>query len=228
MGFPAPGGAGPGAQDRRLNTLSKVTLALAAAAGVALTLVLGALPPPHRKLDATPVVRAVLDDPGSPAFARPGADVTLVVFTDYQCPVCRATEPALDRVLAEDPRVRVIYKDWPILGERSRAAARAALAAQRQGKYRELHAAMMASHRPLDPAAIADLARDAGLDEARLQADLVRDGPAIDAQLAGHATQAWSLGLEGTPAYLVGPYLVQGRLGHAALKRTLAKARRTQ
>ena len=132
---------------------------MAIVAGVAATIALRALLPPHQKLNSTPVVRAALDDPGSPAFARPGADVTLVVFTDYQCPICRATEPALDRALAEDPRVRVIYKDWPILGERSRTAARAALAAQRQGRYRELHAAMMRSRRPLDPAAIADLAR---------------------------------------------------------------------
>jgi protein-disulfide isomerase len=204
-----------------------VTLALAIVAGVAVMLVVRNLPPPQQKLGDTPVVRAVLDDPRSPAFASPGADVTLVVFTDYQCPICRATEPALDRALAEDPRVRVIYKDWPILGERSRTAARAALAAQRQGKYRELHAAMMASRRRLDPAAIADLARRAGLDEPRLQADLARDGPAIDAQLARHASQAWSLGLQGTPAYLVGPYLVEGRMGHAALKRTLAKARKS-
>jgi protein-disulfide isomerase len=203
------------------------TLAVAVIAGVAATLLLRTLPPPQQKLGPTPVVRAVLDDPGSPAFAGPDADVTVVVFTDYQCPICRATEPALDRVLARDPKVRVIYKDWPILGERSRAAARAALAAQRQGRYRQLHAAMMASRRPLDPAAIADLARQAGLDEPRLRADLVRDGPAIDAQLARHAAQAWSLGLQGTPAYLVGPYLVQGRMGHAALRRTIAKARRS-
>ena len=183
------------------------------------------LPPPPQKLGPTPVVRAVLDDPASPAFASPGADVTLVVFTDYQCPICRATEPALQRALAEDPRVRVIYKDWPILGERSRTAARAALAAQRQGKYRELHAAMMASRRPLDPAAIADLARGAGLDAPRLQADLVQYGPAIDAQLARHASQAWSLGLQGTPVYLVGPYLVKGRMSHSALRRAIARAR---
>jgi protein-disulfide isomerase len=212
---------------RVLDRVSMATLALAVIAGVAATLLLRTLPPPHQKLGPTPVVRAVLDDPGSPAFAGPGADVTVVAFTDYQCPICRATEPALDRVLAQDPKVRVIYKDWPILGERSRAAARAALAAQRQGRYRQLHAAMMASRRPLDPAAIADLARQAGLDEPRLRADLVRDGPAIDAQLARHAAQAWSLGLQGTPAYLVGPYLVQGRMGHAALRRTIAKARRS-
>ncbi len=204
---------------------SRLMLALAVLAGVGLMLALRSLPPPGQEVGLTPVVRAVLEDPGSPAFAHPGADVTVVVFTDYQCPICRATEPALDRVLAADPRIRVIYKDWPILGDRSRIAARAALAAQRQGRYRQLHHAMMASPRPLDVAAIADLARAAGLDEPRLQADLARDGAAIDAQLARHAFQAWSLGLRGTPAYLVGPYLLQGRMGEAALRRALARAR---
>ena len=110
-------------------------------------------------------------------------------------------------------------------------AAGAALAAGRVPEARPLieEAAALLGRRaaatPADWAAIADLARRAGLDEPRLQVDLARDGPAIDAQLARHASQAWSLGLQGTPAYLVGPYLVEGRMGHAALKRTLAKAR---
>jgi protein-disulfide isomerase len=214
-------GTGACVFDRR----SKLTLALAVALGVAVMLALRALPPPRLKLGATPVVAAVLEDPGSPAFGAPGADVTVVVFTDYQCPICRATEPDLDRVLAEDPRVRVVYKDWPILGEASRTAARAALAAHRQGRYRQLHAAMMRSPRRLDPAAIAELAGAAGLDVPRLQADLAADAPAIERQLAGHARQAWSLGLQGTPAYLVGPYLVRGRLGYAGLRRAIARAR---
>ena len=75
------------------------------------------------------VVAAVLDDPGSPRAGPPGADVTIVVFTDYLCPICKATDPALARLQAADPRVRVVYKDWPIRGPVSELAARTALAA---------------------------------------------------------------------------------------------------
>lgn len=182
----------------------------------------------HQVLEPTPVVRAALDDPHSPVVGAAAPDLTIVVFTDYRCPICRATDPALARLLARDAGVRVMIKDFPILGTQSRIAARVALAAGRQGKYWAMHRALMDARGPVSEAALPDLARSAGVDWDRLQADLVADGRTIDATLDRHATQAWSLGIEGTPAYLVGPLLVKGGLDDAALSRAVAEARRRQ
>ncbi len=174
----------------------------------------------------TQVYRAVVEDPGAPRLAPEGADVTVVVFTDYRCPVCRASEPALQSRIARDGKVRVIYKDWPILGEASRRAARVALAAHRQGRYVAMHDALMRAPGPLDDPGLRRAADAAGVDWTRLRADLATHGREIDAVLARNAFQAWSLGIEGTPAYLVGTRLLQGKLTAWRLDRNLAAARR--
>lgn len=186
------------------------------------------LPKPAQPLTLTPVVAGVLGDPGSPRAGPETADVTIVIFTDYRCPICQATDPALDRLLAKDAGVRVIFKDWPIRGPGSDEAARAALAAGRQGRYRTLHSALMASRGPLDTARIEQIAADAGLDVDRLRADLRANAAAIDSQLDRHRLQAFGLGLEGTPAYLVGPYLVQGGLDDGQLAAAVRRARRNR
>jgi protein-disulfide isomerase len=184
------------------------------------------LPKPAQPVSRTPVVAEVLDDPGSPTAGPPDATVTIVIFTDYRCAICQATAPALDRLLARDRGVRVIFKDWPIRGPGSTAAAHAALAAQYQGRYLLFHRALMASRGPLDPPRIDRIAADAGLDVARLRADQAIHAAAIDAQLARHKLQAFSLGLEGTPAYLVGSYLIQGGLDDGQLTAAVRRARR--
>lgn len=198
----------------------RLALALAVAAGAAVSLFLRWLPEEGRRLTLTPVVAGVLADPGSPAYGAARPQVTVVVFTDYQCPICKATDPALDRLLAADPTVRVVWKDWPIRGPQSDLAARTALAAHAQGRYREVHSALMAARGPLGPERIAAIARAAGADPDRAAA---RE---IDAQLARHAAQAFGLGLQGTPAYLVGPYLLEGGLDDRRLRHAVEKARK--
>src|SRR5688500_13408532 len=126
------------------------------------------MPEDGRRLQLTPVVRAVLEDPGSPRLGAAAPEVTVVVFTDYRCGVCRATDPALARLLARDPGVQVVFKDWPIRGDASRDAARAALAPPRQGRYLALHRALMAAPPGLAPAELQRAARVAGLDGRRL------------------------------------------------------------
>lgn len=195
------------------------------ACGAAITVALRIGPPPTQALTASPVVMAVLHDAGSPAVGNPAADVTIVVFTDYRCPICRGTDPALAAALHADPHLLVIYKDWPIFGEASRYAARVALAAQRQGLYGAAHDALMTTRRPLDRAAVRDVVTAAGVDWPRVEADLAANGDEIDAQLKRHAFQAWSLGIEGTPAYLIGPNLYRGGLGGPALRRAIVRAR---
>lgn len=178
-----------------------------------------------QRLGDTPVFRQVVDDPGSPRIGPTSADVTVVVFTDYQCPICRRTDAALDRLLAQDPRAAVIYKDWPILGETSRAAARVSLAAARQGRYAKVHAALMASRGALSADTIRGAVVSAGVDWSRLEADRRREAAQIEVQLGRNALQAFALGLEGTPAYLVGRQLVRGGLDDGALHRLVKAAR---
>jgi protein-disulfide isomerase len=204
----------------------KLILALAVVAGLAVTFVLQNRPPPAQTLGLTPVVEDVLDDRGTPRVGPADAQVVIVLFTDYRCPICRRTDPALERLIAKDPTVRVHFKDWPILGEQSTIGARVALAAEAQGKYLAMHSALMANSAPLTQDRIGEMARDVGLDPARLEADLARSGADIDRQLSRHAGQAFALGLHGTPAYLVGPYLIQGGMDDAALAKAVERARK--
>ena len=219
---------GPARTGPRLLSDRRTWLGLAVALGLGLgvSALLRAQPPSAPKLELTPVVLAVLTDPGSPSVGPAQADVTVVVFTDYQCPICRAHEPALQAALARDHGLRVVYKDWPILGAASVQAARLALAADRQGRYGALHDALMRTSRRLDAYGLRATAADAGIDWPRLQADLSAHGAEFDAQLARQAGEAWSLGIEGTPAYLVGLRLYKGGLDEAALARAIATARR--
>jgi protein-disulfide isomerase len=179
------------------------------------------LPDDGRRVALTPVVAAVLADPGSPAAGAARPQVTVVVFTDYQCGICKATDPALGRLLAADPTVRVVWKDWPIRGPMSDYAARVALAAHHQGRYVQVHAALMATRGALTPARIDAVARAAGADPG-----LGPHARAIEAQIARHRAQAFGLGLQGTPAYLVGPYLLQGGLDDRRLRHAVETARR--
>jgi protein-disulfide isomerase len=205
---------------------ARLSLALAIAAGLAAYAWLQGAPPAGQRLQLTPVVADVLNDPGSPTAGPADAAVTVVLFTDYQCAVCKRTDPALTRLLAVNSDVRVIYKDWPIRGPYSDLAARTALAAQRQGRYQPVHDALMAARGQLTAPRIADIAAQAGADPVRLAADLRSEARAIDAQLGRHRRQAFSLGLQGTPAYLVGPELIQGGLDDRDLAAAVRRARR--
>lgn len=203
----------------------KTTLAIVVIAAVLATLALQVHGPPITRLKPTPVIAAILNDPLTPRFDPPDADVTLVVFTDYRCGVCKASNPAIQKVLKEDGRIRVLYKDWPIPGEASRIAARAAIAAHRQGKYPQFHDALMRVSGPLDEAAIEGAAVKAQIDLRRLRADLEAHHDEIDQILSRNAVQAFSLGLTGTPGFLVGPALVRGRLDKSGLEKLIAAAR---
>jgi protein-disulfide isomerase len=203
-----------------------LTLAAALLLGAAASAALRSLPPKAEKVTLTPVVARALAHDGAPRLGAPRPDVRIVVFTDYRCPVCRRTDSALERLMADDPGVQVVYRDWPILGPASEEAARVALAAHRQGGYLPVHRALMASAFGPDRERILDIAAAAGADRDRLERDLAAHGDEIDAQLARNHAQGWSLGLGGTPAYLVGPYLARGGLEERRLRRLVAEARK--
>ena len=208
--------------DRR--TLISLGVAVTAGAGVSAWLQ-GRAPEGVRVAD-TPVRRGVLGDPGSPRSGAAQPDLTVVVFTDYLCGVCKRTDPAVRRLTADDPRVGVIWKDWPIRGPDAEAAARIALAAHWQGRYDPVHDALMEARGALTPDRALAIAREAGADGARLEADLATHDAAIRGQLARHAGQAFGLGLQGTPAYLIGAVLHQGALDDGPLRRAVRAARR--
>jgi protein-disulfide isomerase len=179
-----------------------------------------------RRRDAAEAIREkIRNDVLAPTVAPRGYDVTIVVFSDYQCGYCRRFSPTLDALMASDAKVRVVYRDWPILGGGSGPAARAAIAASFQKKHLAFHRALIAQSGRIDATKIRAAADAAGLDWTRLQRDQVKQRAAIDALLARTNDHARTLGLSGTPGMMVGPYLVPGLVDLPTLKRAVAQAR---
>lgn len=176
-------------------------------------------------LPETPVIDAILGDLSAPRSTPKGADVTLVVFTDYQCPACRLANCAMHSVLADDPLIGVVYKDWPIFGPISERAARIAIASASQGRYAALHDGLMRYPRRLDDANLRMAALAAGVDWERLVGDLTLRRLDIDRILAKNAFDAFSLGLKGTPGYLANRILVEGAITERQSRDVFARAR---
>jgi protein-disulfide isomerase len=177
-----------------------------------------------RTVGASPSAVRVLEDRRSPQIVHGHGSLTVVVFTDYQCPACRKADPALRGAIARDGNVRVVYRDWPIFGERSERAAKVALAGHRQGIYYSLHYRLMRSP-SFDDAALRDAVEVAGGNWSQLQADLHSQGPAIANQLVANRQDAFALGLRGTPGYLIGPLLIEGALTESEFLRAFDQAR---
>ncbi|MEP2387926.1 DsbA family protein [Hyphomonas sp.] len=148
------------------------------------------------------------NDPNAPVLGNPDGDVTVVEFFDYNCPYCRRVKPEMEALLAADPNVRVVYREWPILGDGSVFAARAALASRNQGKYEEFHWAMMQLKERAEEALILCTAEDIGLDVAQLRSDM--NGPEIEEHIQTSMRLAQSLGFSGTPSFVIGDSLAPG------------------
>lgn len=173
-------------------------------------------------------VNAILNDPEAPTNGNPKGDVTIVAFLDYNCPFCKKSAPDLDRIVKEDRKVRLVYKDWPILSEASVYGAQLALAANYQGKYEAVHHALMSiPGGRIRQQTMLEAVRTSGIDMQRLQADLDTNADKITALLRRNLAQADSLGLQGTPTYLIGPFRTS-TLDYAGFKRALAEARKRQ
>ncbi len=172
-----------------------------------------------------PQMREIRADSSSPISENPRADVTLVVFTDYRCPVCRRDYPAMKRALSRDGRVRVVYKDWPVFGPVSERAAAVAIASDFQGIYPQVHDRLMTG--PVrDQADLRSAVEKSGGDWRRLQRDLKQRKDGIAAQLRRNHLQAFALGLAGTPGYLIGRTLVRGGLSEGEFSRAFRQARK--
>ena len=168
----------------------------------------------------------VLRDPEIPAAGNVEGDITIVEYFDYQCPYCRKIEPELRQVVQDDGKVRLVLKDWPILGPVSVIAARMALASKFQDKYLQAHEALIGVNSKLTEPRIRELLAGAGIDIARLDRDLVANAKAIDAILARNSDQATAFGFKGTPSFIVGKFRVPGILTMAQFDQVIADARK--
>ena len=170
----------------------------------------------------------VLRDPEIPVAGNPEGNITIVEWFDYNCPYCRKLEPELRQVVQDDGKVRLVLKDWPILGPVSKVAARMALAAKYQDKYPAAHEAMIGVNSRLTEPRIRELLSGAGLDIDRLDRDLSTNAKAIDAILGRNNDQARAFGFNGTPAFIVGKYRVPGALSMAEFEQVIADARKAK
>ena len=163
--------------------------------------------------------RAALETPfGSSWEGSAKPEVTLVEFYDYACGYCKASLPVIDRLLAEDKGLRVVYREFPVLGPDSEAAARISLAASKAGRFGQFHDAMYAAGRPA-PATLAQAAAAAGLPQGVPQAAEIENELKRNYQLAN------ALGATGTPLFVVGDKVLHGAVGYDALKAAIAEAR---
>jgi protein-disulfide isomerase len=170
--------------------------------------------------------RSRLEKPYASAWGgNPDGDVTLVAFMDYACGYCRTSLPAIAELIARDPDVRVVYREFPVLGPESGLASRWALAAAEQGKFQAFHEALYAEGAP-SAEAIAAAAVKAGLDKAVAE-KAIRSKP-LEAEIAANHDLGRKLAMTGTPGWVVGGRLLYGARDYASLAEAVAEARKAK
>ncbi|MDQ3245849.1 MAG: DsbA family protein [Pseudomonadota bacterium] len=163
--------------------------------------------------------RAALETPFASSWrGAEKPDVVLVEFFDYACSYCRASLPHVQQLLNEDKKLRVVFRELPILGPDSVTAARVSLAASKAGRFNQFHEALYAAGRP-GAATIAAAAQSAGV------APTPPGDPAIEAELKRNLDLAGQLGATGTPMFIVGDRVMNGAVGYDVLKKAIADAR---
>jgi len=178
----------------------------------------------ERRRESLAALRGDLaEDPDSPVLGNPKGDVVLVEFFDYRCPYCRTVAGPLREAVASDGKVRLVMKEFPILGPDSVVAARAALAAARQGRYEEFHFALMAIKGRINEATVMTVARQVGLDIDRMKIDM--ESAEISAMLDRNMRLAQALDIGGTPAFVIGDELIPGAVELEQLEQKIAEAR---
>lgn len=169
----------------------------------------------------------ILNDPAAPIGGNRRGDVTIVSFFDYNCPFCKRTVAPLKTVMRADGKVRLVYKDWPILSAASIYGAKLALAAKYQGKYEAAHDALMSiKGNGVTETRMRTAVAAADLDMARLERDVRAKDSEITTLLRRNNAQAQGLGLSGTPVFLIGQFLVASALDEAGFRQVIADARK--
>jgi protein-disulfide isomerase len=203
------------------------TLRVLGAGAVLLGVNIGSGPALAQSSDETVLTEAlVLRDPEIPVAGNADGDITIVEYFDYQCPYCRKVAPELRQVVQDDGKVRLVLKDWPVLGEVSVTAARMALASKYQDKFLQAHEALIGVNSKLTEPRIRELLAGAGIDVDRVTRDLATNAKAIDAILARNNDQATAFGFRGTPSFIIGKFRVPGVLTMAQFDQAIADARK--
>jgi protein-disulfide isomerase len=159
----------------------------------------------------------------SPVLGNPKGDVTVVEFFDYKCPYCKRVAGDVIKLIDDDPKVRVVFKEFPILGPDSQLAALAALAAAKQGKYSAFHKAAMEHRGSFTKDVLLQIGKEVGADVDKLQADM--SDPSLMAEIEANRAMAEKLGIEGTPAFIIGTQKVPGAITLDDMKQLVGKAR---
>jgi protein-disulfide isomerase len=181
----------------------------------------------QRQQEAVVASRAALtEDPDTPVIGNPEGDVAIVEFFDYKCPYCKRAAGTLKDVVAADRNIRLVMKEFPILGPQSIKAARAALAVVKQGKYEAFHWALMTEPGDMSDPHIRLIARTVGVDVDRMVADM--ESPEIQAMIARNHELAQRLQINGTPAFVIGDTLVPGAVDRKTIEHLVAQARAKQ
>jgi protein-disulfide isomerase len=166
----------------------------------------------------------LLHDASSPVGGNPQGDVTIVEFFDYRCPYCKEVEPSLEELLRQDPKLRIVYKEFPVLGPASVYASRIALAARKQGRYAAFHSAMMAMKGDITDDVVLAVAQRAGVDIGKAKAEM--NAPEIGDLIKRNYALADALDIQGTPAFIIGDTLIPGATDVATLRHLIAEQRK--
>ena len=168
--------------------------------------------------------RGQLIDSADPVAGNPNGNVTIVEFFDVRCSYCKRLEAPMAELLKQDPNIRLVYKDLPVLGPASVLGARALLAAQKQGRYEPMRNALMHTDIPITRDSLRAEAEQLKLDWPKMSQDM--DAPDIDARIQKNMKLATALGIQGTPAMVIGNTLIPGAIDLQELKRVVADARK--
>jgi protein-disulfide isomerase len=191
----------------------------------ACAMLLGAADAPETQIITRAGLKQMLANPGTDPVGASKPDVVIVEYYDYNCPYCKNMVPALRGVLAQDPKVAVVYKDWPILSAVSKYAAVSALAAGYQGKFLAAHDALIGGPRLAQNAQVDATLQSAGVNLDTLNKDRTTHAQEIAALLARNDQEAHALTLQGTPGLVVGRQLVFGIVDLGQLQQLVANSR---
>ncbi len=156
--------------------------------------------------------RKIFKSEYSPAFGNPEGDITVVEFFDYNCGYCKRVVEDVNKLIENDPKVRVVFKELPILGPTSETAARWALAAKEQGKYLEFHNALMTSKGRINDSKLESVAKDLGLDIDKMKTDA--NSETVSKQIENNRTLSRDLQITGTPGFIIGNEIIPGAIGY--------------
>jgi protein-disulfide isomerase len=169
--------------------------------------------------------KQMLAQPGTEPVGARKPDVIIVEYFDYNCPYCKKVVAPLQALLAQDPKIAILYKDWPILGPVSVYAASSALAAGYQGKYQVAHDALISGPRLAKNEQVDAVLQTAGVNAETLKKDRTSHAQEIAALLERNDQEAHALTLDGTPGFVVGRQLVPGIVDLDSLKKLVANSR---